>query len=160
MMGFQIAWAVTEYIHDSIKAKTLFATHYHELVELANNLKNGNNLNVLVEESAGKSDIVFLRKIIKGGTDKSYGIYVAKMAGLPNKIISKSKIYLELLISKQNNTSLINDKEIKNLINKIDKEENHHYEDIINELSKININDISPIESLNILNKIIKKYVK
>jgi DNA mismatch repair protein MutS len=158
--GLSIAWAVTEYIHDSIKAKTLFATHYHELVELANNLKNGNNLNVLVEESAGRSDIVFLRKIIKGGTDKSYGIYVAKMAGLPNKIISKSKIYLELLISKQNNNSLINDKEIKNLINKIDKEENHHYKDIINELSKININDISPIESLNILNKIIKKYVK
>jgi DNA mismatch repair protein MutS len=158
--GLSIAWAVTEFIHDSIKAKTLFATHYHELVELANNLKNGNNLNVLVEESSGKSDIVFLRKIVKGGTDKSYGIYVAKMAGLPNQIISKSKIYLELLINKKQNTSLINDKEIKNMINKIDNKETHLYKDFINELSKININGISPIEGLNILNDIIKKYVK
>ena len=57
--GLSIAWAITEFIHDSVRAKTLFATHYHELVELANNLKNGNNLNVLVEESSGKSDIVF-----------------------------------------------------------------------------------------------------
>jgi DNA mismatch repair protein MutS len=158
--GLSIAWAVTEFIHDSIKAKTLFATHYHELVELANNLKNGNNLNVLVEESSGKSDIVFLRKIVKGGTDKSYGIYVAKMAGLPNQVISKSKIYLELLINKKQNTSLINDKEIKNMINKIDNKETHLYKDFINELSKININGISPIEGLNILNDIIKKYVK
>ena len=63
---------------------------------------------MLVEESSGKSDIVFLRKIVKGGTDKSYGIYVAKMAGLPNQVISKSKIYLELLISKHKNNSLIN----------------------------------------------------
>ena len=88
-------------MHNHIKAKTLFATHYHELVGLANDLENANNLNVLVEESSGKSDIVFLRKIVEGGTDKSYGIYVAKMAGLPNEI-SKSKIYLELLTSKQN----------------------------------------------------------
>jgi len=158
--GLSIAWAVTEFIHDNIKAKTLFATHYHELVELANDLNNANNLNVLVQESSGKSDIVFLRKIVKGGTDKSYGIYVAKMAGLPNKVISKSKIYLELLINKQKNTSLINDKEIKNLINKIDNQENHLHQDLINDLAKININDISPLESLNILNEIIKKHVK
>ena len=158
--GLSIAWAVTEFIHDNIKAKTLFATHYHELVELANDLNNANNLNVLVQESSGKSDIVFLRKIVKGGTDKSYGIYVAKMAGLPNQVISKSKIYLELLINKQKNTSLINDKEIKSLINKIDNQENHLHQDLINDLAKININDISPIESLNILNEIIKKHVK
>ena len=158
--GLSIAWAVTEFIHDNIKAKTLFATHYHELVELANDLNNANNLNVLVQESSGKSDIVFLRKIVKGGTDKSYGIYVAKMAGLPNQVISKSKIYLELLINKQKNTSLINDKEIKSLINKIDNQENHLHQDLINDLAKININDISPLESLNILNEIIKKHVK
>ena len=158
--GLSIAWAVTEFIHDNIKAKTLFATHYHELVELANDLNNANNLNVLVQESSGKSDIVFLRKIVQGGTDKSYGIYVAKMAGLPNQVISKSKIYLELLINKQKNTSLINDKEIKSLINKIDNQENHLHQNLINDLAKININDISPIEGLNILNEIIKKYVK
>ena len=130
------------------------------MVELANNLKNASNLNVLVEESTGKSDIVFLRKIVKGGTDKSYGIYVAKMAGLPNQVISKSKIYLELLISKQKNKSLINDKELKIMIDKIDNKDAHLYNDFINELSKININEISPIEGLNILNDIIKKYAK
>ena len=158
--GLSIAWAITEFIHDSVRAKTLFATHYHELVELANNLKNGNNLNVLVEESSGKSDIVFLRKIIKGGTDKSYGIYVAKMAGLPNKIISKSKIYLEVLTNKKNKVSLINNEEIKEIVNQIEDSNHNLYEDLINELGMININDTSPIEALNILNIIIKKYVK
>ena len=158
--GLSIAWAVTEYIHDSIKAKTLFATHYHELVELSNNLKKSNNLNVLVEESEGKSDIVFLRKIVKGGTDKSYGIYVAKMAGLPNEIISKSKIYLELLTSKQKSKSLILDKEIKSMIKNKDSNNINLSKDIINELKKIKINDISPLEGLNILNEMIKKYVK
>ena len=158
--GLSIAWAITEFIHDSVRAKTLFATHYHELVELANNLKNGNNLNVLVEESSGKSDIVFLRKIIQGGTDKSYGIYVAKMAGLPNKIISKSKIYLEVLTNKKNKVSLINNEEIKKIVNQIEDSNHNLYEDLINELGMININDTSPIEALNILNIIIKKYVK
>ena len=158
--GLSIAWAVTEYIHDFIKAKTLFATHYHELVELANNLKNANNLNVLVEESEGKSDIVFLRKIVKGGTDKSYGIYVAKMAGLPNKIISKSKIYLELLTSNQKRKSLILNEEIKSIIKNNDSDKINISKDLVNELKQIKINDISPLEGLNILNEMIKKYGK
>ena len=158
--GLSIAWAVTEYIHDFIKAKTLFATHYHELVELANNLKNANNLNVLVEESEGKSDIVFLRKIVKGGTDKSYGIYVAKMAGLPNKIISKSKIYLELLTSKQKRKSLILNEEIKSIIKNNDSDKINISKDLVNELKQIKINAISPLEGLNILNEMIKKYGK
>ena len=72
--GLSIAWGVTEHKHDKIKAKTLFATHYHELVELAENLDGANNLNILVQESSDQSEIVFLRKIIQGGTDKSYGI--------------------------------------------------------------------------------------
>lgn len=158
--GLSIAWAITEYIHDSIKAKTLFATHYHELVELANNLKNANNLNVLVEESEGKSDIVFIRKIVKGGTDKSYGIYVAKMAGLPNEIISKSKIYLELLTSKQKKKSLILNKEIKSIIKNNDSDKINISKDLVNELKQIKINTISPLQGLNILNEMIKKYVK
>ena len=156
--GLSIAWAVTEYLHNHIKAKTLFATHYHELVSLANDLENANNLNVLVEESSGKSDIVFLRKIVKGGTDKSYGIYVAKMAGLPNEIISKSKIYLELLTSKQNSKSLIFNKEIKSIINDLEDKKINISKDFINDLNQIKINDISPLEGLNILNELIKKY--
>ena len=145
-------------MHNHIKAKTLFATHYHELVGLANDLENANNLNVLVEESSGKSDIVFLRKIVKGGTDKSYGIYVAKMAGLPNEIISKSKIYLEVLTSKQNSKNLIFNEEIKSIINDLEDKKINVSKDFINDLNQIKINDISPLEGLNILNELIKKY--
>ena len=157
--GLSIAWAVTEYIHNDIKAKTLFATHYHELVSLANDLESANNLNVLVEESSGKSDIVFLRKIVSGGTDKSYGIYVAKMAGLPNEIIAKSKIYLELLTSKKNSNALIFNDEIKSIINDLENKKINVSEDLISDLSQIKINDISPLEGLNILNELIKKYI-
>ena len=158
--GLSIAWAVTEFIHNKIKAKTLFATHYHELVDLGNNLKNANNLNVLVEESSDKSDIVFLRKIIKGGTDKSYGIYVAKMAGLPSEIITKSKIYLELLNQDDKKVSLNNAKNIETIISKISKNQHNVSLDLINSLKSIDINNISPIEALNLLSHIIKKYVK
>ena len=156
--GLSIAWAITEFIHDKIKAKTLFATHYHELVNLAEDLKYANNLNVLVEESSGKSDIVFLRKIVSGGTDKSYGIYVAKMAGLPNQIISKSKVYLKLLTKKQNSEFLISNDEIKSIVKDMEDDNINISKDFINELNKIKINDISPIEALNILNELIKKY--
>ena len=158
--GLSIAWAVTEYIHDKIQAKTLFATHYHELVELAENLNYANNLNILVQESSDKSEIVFLRKIIQGGTDKSYGIYVAKMAGLPNNIIKKSKIYLELLTKKEKNISLNYKKEIESIISKIDTSQSDISIDLINHLKQIDINNTSPLEALNLLNGIIKKYVK
>ena len=158
--GLSIAWAVTEFIHNKIKAKTLFATHYHELVDLGNNLKNANNLNILVEESSNKSDIVFLRKIIEGGTDKSYGIYVAKMAGLPSEIITRSKIYLELLTQDDKKISLNNTKKIETIILKVSKSQHNVSSDLINNLRSIDINNISPIEALNLLSHIIKKYVK
>ena len=158
--GLSIAWAVTEFIHNKIKAKTLFATHYHELVDLGNDLKNANNLNILVEESSDKSDIVFLRKIIEGGTDKSYGIYVAKMAGLPYEIITKSKIYLELLTQDDKKVSLNNTKNIETIISRISKNQHNISSDLINNLKSIDINNISPIEALNLLSHIIKKYVK
>ena len=158
--GLSIAWDITEFIHNKIKAKTLFATHYHELVDLANNLKNANNLNILVEESSDKSDIVFLRKIVEGGTDKSYGIYVAKMAGLPIEIITKSKIYLKLLTQDKKKISLTDTKNIETIISKISQNQNNISLDLINNLKSIDINNISPIEALNVLNHIIKKYVK
>ena len=101
-----------------------------------------------------------MRKIVKGGTDKSYGIYVAKMAGLPTEIIKKSKIYLEFLTKEQKKTSLVNNKEIQSIISNLEKNKNNFTEDFINELKKINIDEISPLEGLNILNEMIKKYVK
>ncbi len=89
--GLSIAWAVVEYISNPklLGAKTLFATHYHELTELEGKLKSVNNYCIAVKEKG--DDIVFLRKIVKGGADKSYGIQVAKLAGVPELVINRAK---------------------------------------------------------------------
>ena len=98
--GLSIAWAVSEYLHneESIQAKTLFATHYHELTELALMYPKIKNYNVTVEEWENK--IIFLRKIIPGGTDNSYGIHVAQMAGLPRNVIERAR---EILVNLEAN---------------------------------------------------------
>ena len=95
--GISIAWSVAEYIHDNIRAKTLFATHYHELTELANKLDRVKNLNVAVREWAGK--VIFLYRIVEGGADHSYGIQVAKLAGLPKTVIERAHEILAALES-------------------------------------------------------------
>jgi DNA mismatch repair protein MutS len=95
--GISIAWAVAEYILQHIGAKTLFATHYHELTELAGIYKNVKNYNVAVHDDGEK--VVFLRKVIEGATDKSYGIHVAKLAGLPHKVIERANEILGILES-------------------------------------------------------------
>jgi DNA mismatch repair protein MutS len=93
--GISIAWSVAEHIHDRIRAKTLFATHYHELTELANTLERAKNLNVAVREWGGK--VVFLYRIVDGGADHSYGIQVAKLAGLPPAVLERAREILESL---------------------------------------------------------------
>jgi len=93
--GISIAWSVAEHMHDHIRAKTLFATHYHELTELANKLEHVKNLNVAVREWNGK--VVFLYRIVDGGADHSYGIQVAKLAGLPASVITRAREILEHL---------------------------------------------------------------
>jgi DNA mismatch repair protein MutS len=90
--GVSIAWAVTEHLHETVRAKTIFATHYHELTQLGDLLGGVKNMNVAVKET--KDGIVFLRRLIEGGADRSYGIQVARLAGLPPAIISRA---LELL---------------------------------------------------------------
>ena len=95
--GLSIAWAVVEYISSNIKAKTLFATHYHELTELETKIIGVNNFNIAVIEK--NDDIKFLRKIVRGKATKSYGIAVAKLAGLPDEIIENSKKHLEFLVN-------------------------------------------------------------
>ena len=96
--GLSIAWAVVEHISNPklLGAKTLFATHYHELTELEGKLNNVNNYCIAVKEKG--DDIVFLRKIVKGGADKSYGIQVAKLAGVPDSVIERAKEIVEKLI--------------------------------------------------------------
>jgi DNA mismatch repair protein MutS len=87
--GLSIAWSVAEFLHDKIKARTLFATHYHELTKLAVERKGVVNFNVAVRE--WNEQIIFLRKIVPGGADKSYGIQVARLAGLPREILDRAK---------------------------------------------------------------------
>jgi DNA mismatch repair protein MutS len=93
--GLSIAWSVAEFLHDKIRARTLFATHYHELTKLAGERKGVCNFNVAVRE--WNDQIIFLRKIVPGGADKSYGIQVARLAGLPKEILDRAKEILSHL---------------------------------------------------------------
>jgi DNA mismatch repair protein MutS len=90
--GLSLAWSIVEFLHNQVGAKTLFATHYHELTELAGRLARLRNHNVAVREY--NDQIIFLRKIIAGGTDKSYGIHVARLAGVPKDVIERAKVIL------------------------------------------------------------------
>lgn len=94
--GVSIAWSLAEYIYNKVRAKTLFATHYHILNKLSDSFKNISNYNIAVDED--NNNIVFLRKVVKGGTDKSYGIHVAKLAGLPLELIQRANEIQEILI--------------------------------------------------------------
>jgi DNA mismatch repair protein MutS len=90
--GLSLAWSIVEHLHNQVGAKTLFATHYHELTELAQRLPRLKNFNVAVRE--WRDQIVFLRKIVEGGTDKSYGIHVARLAGVPKEVLARAKVIL------------------------------------------------------------------
>jgi DNA mismatch repair protein MutS len=90
--GLSLAWSIVEHLHNQVGAKTLFATHYHELTELAQRLPRLKNSNVAVRE--WRDQIVFLRKIVEGGTDKSYGIHVARLAGVPKEVLERAKVIL------------------------------------------------------------------
>ncbi len=150
--GISIACAIFEYIHDKICAKTLFATHYHELISVADDLHKGFNLSVLVKES--DSGVVFLHKVVEGATDKSYGIEVAKLAGLPKDVIARALAILENL--EEDHDSL--DKATKTIkkIEKIDKKQlsffsvaNQREHKTIKMLEEVDPNNLSPIEALN-----------
>jgi len=97
--GLSLAWAITEHIATKIKCRTLFATHYHELVELSSLLPRVKNFNVAVTEEEGK--VIFLRKVVPGGVDKSYGIHVAQLAGLPMSVVHRAQEILARLESSQ-----------------------------------------------------------
>ncbi|MFQ5735160.1 MAG: DNA mismatch repair protein MutS, partial [Planctomycetaceae bacterium] len=95
--GISLAWAVTEYLHDATGCRTLFATHYHELTELTQTLPGVSNWNVAVRED--RDDIVFLHRIVEGAADKSYGIHVARLAGVPGSVVERARVILETLES-------------------------------------------------------------
>ena len=155
--GLSIAWAVAEYIADSEKcgAKTLFATHYHELTDLENKLEGVKNYSVAVKEKG--EDIIFLRKIVKGGTDESYGVHVAKLAGVPQAVTKRANEILKSIERK----NVLNNKKIE----KQDKNQaegqltmyNFKLAELAHELDKVDVNTLTPIEALNTLVKIKEK---
>ena len=160
--GLSIAWAVVEHISNPklLGAKTLFATHYHELTELEGKLDNVNNYCIAVKEKG--DDIVFLRKIVKGGADKSYGIQVAKLAGVPDSVIERAKEiaeelgrhdivdFTEILSNKKNSAT----KKKKEHLDEVDLTQMSLFDavndnDIIEELKEIDVGNLTPIEALN-----------
>lgn len=155
--GLSIAWAVAEYIADKEKcgAKTLFATHYHELTELENKIEGVKNYSIAVKEKG--EDIIFLRKIIDGGTDESYGVHVARLAGVPQIVTQKANEILQSLERKNVMTNKVIDikhkKEAADSINIY----NYKVAEVAHEIDKIDFNQLTPIDALNTLVKIKEK---
>ncbi len=154
--GLSIAWAVVEHISDKEKigARTLFATHYHELTDLEEKIDGIKNYCIAVKEKG--EDVIFLRKIVRGGTDESYGVHVAKLAGIPSSVTNRAnKIMKEL---KEQNFIGKNQKENKksNASEQFDLF-NYKLGEIASELDKVNVNELTPIDALNILVKLKSK---
>ncbi len=169
--GLSIAWAVVEYISDTklLGAKTLFATHYHELTELEGKINNVNNYCIAVKEKG--DDIVFLRKIVKGGADKSYGIQVAKLAGVPDIVISRAKEIVEELVDEditvKVSESAAREKEPKKKrksvrYDEVDMAQMSLFDtvkddDVIEELKNIDVGNLTPIDALNTIYRLQNK---
>lgn len=156
--GISIAWAISEFIHDhSTKAKTLFATHYHELNEMTLSYDRIKNFNVSIKEE--KNDVLFLRKLIPGGSEHSFGIHVAKMAGMPRKVLNKANSILKKLEKSHSNEQL--NKEIKSIKDDIQLEffklDDPALEEIKEELLDIDINSMTPMDALLKLSEIKRK---
>ena len=169
--GLSIAWAVVEYISDTklLGAKTLFATHYHELTELEGKIENVNNYCIAVKEKG--DDIVFLRKIVKGGADKSYGIQVAKLAGVPDIVIDRAKEIVEEL-SDEDITTRVSEIAIKEHDAKKKPKAKKYDEvdiaqmslfdtvkdgDVLEELKNIDVGNLTPIDALNTIYRLQNK---
>jgi len=158
--GVSIAWALSEYLIKEVKARTLFATHYHELLKLSEKYPESiQNLNVLVEEDLEEGTVIFLRKIVKGGTDRSYGIYVAKMAGLPDNIIKRANEILETFEQKNmfSGRNEIRESNISRLTKSEKEREINGYQyplftakesKIEREIQELDLDNITPLEAL------------
>jgi DNA mismatch repair protein MutS len=160
--GISIAWAISEFLHEHpSKAKTLFATHYHELNEMTNTFERIKNFNVSVKEL--KDTIIFLRKLVSGGSNHSFGIHVAKLAGMPNMVIHRANKILAKLEKNNKNT------EVKGVLKQSQHEEmqlsffqldDPLLENIKEEILATNIDALTPIEALMKLNEIKRMLIK
>ena len=156
--GLSIAWAVAEYIADKEKcgAKTLFATHYHELIELADKQDGIKNYSIAVKEKG--EDIIFLRKIVEGGTDESYGIHVARLAGVPKNVTKRADEILRTLERKSMMSGKSTEKrESKKVVEGQFDMFNFKLAEIAHELDKVDLNQLTPIDALNTLMRIKEK---
>ena len=149
--GMSIAWAVATFMADKEKcgAKTLFATHYHELTKLEEKIEGVKNYSVAVKEKG--EDVIFLRKIVRGGTDESYGIHVARLAGVPKDVLKEAREILKNLERK----SILGEKNMQKQIEQESQGQlsmyNFKLAEIAHELDKINVNELTPIDAMNIL---------
>jgi DNA mismatch repair protein MutS len=155
--GLSIAWAVAEYMSDKEKcgAKTLFATHYHELIGLEKKIQGVKNYSIAVKERG--EDIIFLRKIVSGGTDESYGVHVAKLAGVPQVVTKRSNEILKTLERKSILGNQKQEKENKKVATGQLDMYNYKLAEIAHELDKVDLNNLTPIDALNTLVKIKEK---
>lgn len=147
--GMALAQSIIEYIHDNIKCKTLFSTHYHELTDLENNLKNLKNIHVSAVEDDG--NITFLHKIKNGSIDKSYGIHVAKLANLPDSLIKRANQILNVYENKEKKRDVIIQEALP--LDDLIKEES----EVEKELKKINPLEMTPLEAINFLYELKQK---
>ena len=153
--GLSIAWAVAEQI-SKIRAKTLFATHYHELTDLEGKLEGTKNYHIAVKEKG--EDVIFLRKIVEGGTDESYGVHVAKLAGVPREVTKRANEILRTLERK----SVLRDEKPKTKTEELEDQGqismyNYKLAEIAHELDLVDPNNLTPIDALNILQKLKEK---
>jgi DNA mismatch repair protein MutS len=160
--GLSIAWAVAEYLHDKedVRAKTLFATHYHELTELDMTMERIKNYHVSVKE--WKDDIIFLRKIVPGPSDQSYGIHVARLAGIPRPVIERSKEILFNLEKKELDDAgfprisygYAHIRDRSQLLLFREDQDREFLEAMKEEIDAWNLDSISPLEALNLLSEL------
>ena len=153
--GISLAWAITEYLHDVTGCRTMFATHYHELTQLAQSMKECVNWNVAVREDA--DDVIFLHKIVPGSADKSYGIHVAQLAGVPRLVLDRAKIILKTLendhVDESGRTRLPERKTKRKLEKQLAlfEEEEHP---IIDELRQMKVDEMTPMAALQELHRL------
>ena len=157
--GLSIAWATIEYIHQNLKSKTLFATHYHELTELGSLFPGVKNYHVSVRESGHR--IVFLRKVEPGPADKSYGIEVARLAGLPLPVVERARAILQRHERREQDVS--DDLLAQSMVAAGNRrmtqiplfEPSHN--GILDALREVKTDELTPLEALNLLNELVKK---
>jgi len=155
--GMAIAWAILEHLHDKIRCRSLFATHYHELTELAHNHLALKNYSVAIEERDER--IIFTHKVISGSADKSYGIHVAELAGLPKSVINRSKDLLKLFEKKNSNKETIKmrqqiqENDIFTLADSRDKYKDK-YDELLTKIKSYKLDDIAPREAHSILSEL------